>query len=243
MPNRYKKFNSRAVYSRLFFLFLFLILVDISSVSAHPMPNTLVLLDLKPKQVNAELQLPLSELELAFGHDVNQNSENLVARLGQQLRAYLLDHIQVSAHGGKQWVVHIDNMQVQPVQDSPSGPYKELTVHLSFIPPANTSTRQFNLNYDAIIHQVVSHYALVSIRQDWDNGLNQGHPYEVGVIQLDVKSNTILPLPINMQEGSLWRGFSSMVNLGVEHIKEGTDHLLFLLTLLLPAPLLVSRKR
>jgi hypothetical protein len=34
-----------------------------------------------------------------------------------------------------------------------------------------------------------------------------------------------------------------MVNLGVEHIAAGTDHLLFLLTLLLPAPLLVNRKR
>jgi hypothetical protein len=243
MPNRYKNNNSRAVYGRLFFLFLFFILVDINSASAHPMPNTLILLDIRADHVNAELQLPLNELELAFGHDLNRNSDNLVARFGPQITAYLLKHIQVSEPGGKQWLVHIDNMKVQPVQDSPSGPYKELTVHLSFVPPANTNTRQFNLNYDIIIHQVVSHYALVSIRQDWDNGLNQEHPYEVGVIQLDAKSNTILPLAINMQEGSLWHGFSSMVNLGVEHIKEGMDHLLFLLTLLLPAPLLVNRKR
>jgi hypothetical protein len=34
--------------------------------------------------------------------------------------------------------------------------------------------------------------------------------------------------------------FSSMFHLGMRHIAEGTDHLLFLLVLLLPAPLLVS---
>lgn len=34
-----------------------------------------------------------------------------------------------------------------------------------------------------------------------------------------------------------------MVNLGVDHIREGTDHLLFLLALLLPAPLLVVNKQ
>jgi hypothetical protein len=34
-------------------------------------------------------------------------------------------------------------------------------------------------------------------------------------------------------------GFSSMFRLGLRHIAEGSDHLLFLLTLLLPAPLLV----
>jgi hypothetical protein len=244
MPDHYKKKNSRSVlYGRLFFLLLIFILVDIPRVAAHPMPNTIILLDVRADKVTAELQLPLNELELAFGHDVNRNSNNLVARLGPQITAYLLKHIQVFTPDGKPWTVAIDDMQVQPVQESASGPYKELTVHLSLIPPANETTRQFNLSYDAIIHQVVSHIALVSVRQDWDNGLNPEHPYEVGVIGLDVKSNTIPPLAVNIQQGGLWRGFTSMVNLGVEHIKEGTDHLLFLLTLLLPAPLLASRKR
>ncbi len=37
--------------------------------------------------------------------------------------------------------------------------------------------------------------------------------------------------------------FSSLFRLGMRHIAEGTDHLLFLLVLLLPAPLLVSGLR
>jgi len=38
-------------------------------------------------------------------------------------------------------------------------------------------------------------------------------------------------------------GFPSMFRLGIRHIAEGTDHLLFLLALLLPAPLRVFRSR
>ena len=38
-------------------------------------------------------------------------------------------------------------------------------------------------------------------------------------------------------------GFASLYRLGMRHIAEGTDHLLFLLTLLLPAPLLVCGVR
>jgi hypothetical protein len=243
MPICSKKINSRSMlYGRLFFLFLIFVLADIPRMAAHPMPNSIILLDIKSDKVTAELQLPLNELELAFGHDVNRNSNNLIKRLGPQIAAYLLQHIQVFTPGGKPWAVAIDDMQVQPVQESASGPYQELTVHISMVPSANTNTRQFNLNYDAIIHQVVSHFALVSVRQDWDNGSNPEHPYEVGVIGLDVKTNTIPTLAVNIQQGGLWRGFTSMVNLGVEHIAEGTDHLLFLLTLLLPAPLLVNRK-
>ena len=34
-----------------------------------------------------------------------------------------------------------------------------------------------------------------------------------------------------------------MVKLGMEHIKEGTDHLLFLIVLLLPSMLLAGKKK
>jgi len=39
------------------------------------------------------------------------------------------------------------------------------------------------------------------------------------------------------------RGFSSVFHLGIRHIAEGTDHLLFLLALLLPAPLFYRARR
>lgn len=42
---------------------------------------------------------------------------------------------------------------------------------------------------------------------------------------------------------SPFKGFPSMFRLGMRHIAEGTDHMLFLLALLLPAPLLATRSR
>ncbi len=215
----------------------------VSKAIAHPMPNSVVLLDIKATKVAAEIQLPLNELELAYGHDVNSNSDGLVERLGPQLKAYLLQHMHPVSQDGKPWAVTVNDMMVQPVAQSASGPYKELTVHLTLIPAEGETTRQFVLNYDVIIHQVVSHFALVSVRQDWDNGMNQGHPYQVGVVRLDVRSNKIFPLNVNIQEGNLWTGFTSMIDLGMEHIKEGTDHLLFLLTLLLPSTLIAKNEK
>jgi hypothetical protein len=53
----------------------------------------------------------------------------------------------------------------------------------------------------------------------------------------------ITPLTVDLGDGSDWQGFVSMVSLGIRHIREGTDHQLFLLTVLLPAPLLVRRRR
>jgi hypothetical protein len=44
-------------------------------------------------------------------------------------------------------------------------------------------------------------------------------------------------------QGFTWSGFAGAFHIGVRHIAEGTDHLLFLLTLLLPAPLLALTGR
>ncbi|MEZ4630694.1 MAG: HupE/UreJ family protein [Deinococcales bacterium] len=91
--------------------------------------------------------------------------------------------------------------------------------------------------------KVVTHTILVSIRQDWLNGLTREHASEVGVIKLNPVDNNINNLEVNLGQGSIWRGFLSMLKLGMRHISEGTDHLLFLLTLLLVAPLVAVSGR
>jgi len=210
---------------------------------AHPMPNSALLLDIKSTEVVAELQLPLSELQLAFGKDLTSNSKRAVEVNKRELEAYILSHMHPLSVKGGAWKVAITGMQVQNAVQTATGPYQELTVQLVLAPPAGAGTRNFMLNYDVIVHQVVTHKAIVAIRQDWEQGQYGESTTEIGVIELDIPTNTIHPLVIHQQSGSVWTGFKSMINLGIAHIAEGTDHLLFLLVLLLPAPLLVSGRR
>jgi hypothetical protein len=51
------------------------------------------------------------------------------------------------------------------------------------------------------------------------------------------------PLNVSLEDGSWWKGFKVILNLGMQHIKEGTDHLLFLIVLLLPATLLKNGRQ
>ncbi|MGI4759362.1 MAG: HupE/UreJ family protein [Janthinobacterium lividum] len=206
-------------------------------LAAHPMPNSLVQLDIAATGVSAGLRLPLGELQLAFGHEVARQPATLVARLGPELRAYLLTHVHATGPDGRPWAVMVRRLGTSAVAASPVGPYAELTAQLWLQPPPGASSRAFTLAYDVIVHQLVTHKILVAVRQDWDAGVVAAAPVEVGVIQLDVPSNRVLPLRIDQGAGSLWRGFGSLVRLGMAHIAEGTDHLLFLLVLLLPAPL------
>ncbi len=201
---------------------------------AHPMPNSLVLMNVQQHRISGEIQIPLGELQSAIGLAVNDSSLNLVNRLGGTLRVYLLQHIRPTTFDGKAWSVEVGAMQVHETTNPLSGAYKELTVQYSMKPPPNADLRNFYFNYDAVVHQVITHRIIVAVKQDWQKGqLTEDVPTEVGVIELDIPTGKVPPFQVSLQQGSAWIGFKSMVWLGINHIKEGIDHLLFLLTLLL----------
>lgn len=223
-----------------------IIIVSLGNVHlalAHQTPSTVVLLDVSPKQVAVELQLPIGELELAFGQNLSKNPAQIIPKMGPQIKEYLLAHIHPMVAKDQPWMVEIQDLALQKGEQTYSGPFQEIIVHLLLTPPEGASTRNFIFDYDVIMHQLVTHSALVLLRSDWAAGKAHTAPTEIGVIRVDTKTTLIYPLTINLAEGNFWKGFTGMFALGEEHIKEGIDHLMFLLVLLLPIPLSFSKKR
>lgn len=213
-------------------------------VMAHASPNSLVFLNVSPQRVVMELQLPVPELELAFKPGLSKNPETIIEKWGPQLREYLLAHIHAFVARERPWAVSVDGLRMDEGRYPENNlPYWEVIATVSLTPAAGDETRNFHLDYDVILHQVANHAALVSVRGDWENGIIEQSGREPQVIAWDMTSNKIPPLQVSLEKGSWWNGFSSMVKLGMRHIAEGTDHLMFLLVLLLPATLLVRDKR
>jgi hypothetical protein len=105
-------------------------------------------------------------------------------------------------------------------------------------PPPGAPADRLTLNYDVIFQRLITHQAIVSIASDWRSGLVGGSPIILGVMR-----DTRTSLAIDRSHGSWLRGFTALFGMGARHIAEGTDHLLFLLALLLPAPLIAAGNR
>ena len=228
---------------RLFFLILiFGVCVTPGQLFAHQSPNTLVFIDAGPASAALEIQLPVPELELAFGNNISKEPETLIERLGPQLKEYLKAHIHAYVTKSSPWQVSITSLLMDKGKYIESGiNYWEVIAKVTLTPNEGESTRKFWLDYDVIMHQVMNHVALVSIRSDWETGKIESTS-EATAINWNTKDNVIYPLEITLEKGSWWKGFKSMFSLGMQHIKEGTDHLLFLIVLLLPAMLLYTNK-
>jgi len=211
------------------------LLLGAPPASAHPMPHSVVLLDVHDTSVTADLELPVTDFTTASGLNVTAGPLPTGA-----IRSYLIAHIK-PVTDGRAWTVSIGDVSLSQAEQTSTGPYRELLASATLTPPPGGSVRRFSLGYDVIVHQVVTHTALVSVRRDWPAGRTSAAT--LGTIKIDIRSMTVPPLTVDLGKASAWQGFVAMVRLGGEHILSGTDHLLFLLILLLPAPLLAVRRR
>jgi hypothetical protein len=213
------------------------------TASAHVVPTSTIQLDVRDTAIDAAVSIPVSDVAAATGLDLRDATQAAVDANAAAIKTYLLDHVQPTSDDGRPWSVAVGDLTVSTAGDvRTTGRYAQLETTIVLTPAAGSDERSFNLGYTAIIDQVVTHVAIVTVRSDWSSG-HVDSAYEVGVIQRDTVTGTAGALHVDLGSGSSWRGFLSMVKLGMQHIAEGTDHQLFLLTLLLPAPLLVRSRR
>ena len=199
---------------------------------SHPMPSSAVLLHLRSNGIDAKLYLPIIELRLGWQKPVPMDAVAAVRQYGPNLRGYVLQHIHPVAPDGRPWTVTIN--KVSPVVEQ----IPDILVELTMTPPPGAPADKLTLNYDVIFHQLITHTTLVSIASDWHNGQLGGTPMIMGTMR-----DTNRSLSIDRSQGNWWRGVVGVFNLGVLHIAQGTDHLMFLFALLLPAPLLAAGGR
>ncbi|WP_158213857.1 HupE/UreJ family protein [Sphingopyxis bauzanensis] len=98
-------------------------------------------------------------------------------------------------------------------------------------PPSGASPRNLVAEWHAVVDELPSHFALFVIRRDIA-GVSGAEPQIVGAVRSGGAR-----IVIDVGDASKWREFRNTVKLGIDHIIGGYDHLMFLLALLLPAPL------
>lgn len=209
--------------------------------SAHVVPTSLLTLDVHSSEVDGTLRIPLDDLEAASGIDLGGTPDVALAAKAAAIRAYLAEHMALTSSTGR-WTVAVGTLRVGTSEQAGTGSYETLTATIRFVPSGGATVRRFVLHDDAVVHRVVTHQIIVAVRQDWAGG-QVSSTRTVGTIQVDTVTGKVPTLTVDLGSGSAWQGFAGMVSLGVAHILEGTDHQLFLLTLLLPAPLLVAGRR
>lgn len=209
-----------------------------SRLLAHPMPNTEIMVSVGASGAALEIAVPAPELRLALPTELAQAGDLLAEPAYTRLSRYFDNHLSVRTPEDVAVPHVVRSMSIWTAQTEEVGEYEEMRVQVSIPAAAGFDPHHFLLYYDAVIHQVPNHFALVYLDRNFGTGRVLAHtPVEVGVIRYDFRNDRVPPFEVSLESGSLWRGFLAAVTLGFHHVSSGVDHLLFLASLLIVSPL------
>lgn len=205
---------------------------------AHDVPPSIVTIDIGHRTLNLELQLQLSELGTALQLPLAADPQSAVSQYAPQIHRYIEEQLRVHTPDDRPYTLQINSLSLRQTHELNWTSNDWLVVQTQWQAPENANTETFALSDTLIVHRVVSHKTLIYVRRDIRNGLLGDKPMLIGLVGFGTTT-----LRVDGSDGSWWHGFGHLFSLGMQHIAEGTDHLLFLLALLLPAPLNAVRRR
>ncbi len=205
-----------------------------SVASGHDGESSVVYLDVFPDgTAQGQLEHPVTLLNSEFntGLDPQAATQASLEAIEPLIRSYNQDNLAIVSEDGTQWDIAFTGV-VEPIET-------ETQIYAAFQFDINNvfdaPPRIFDVTFDGIFADG-THFAAVVMRTDPVTGvfLNEGDAVP-GFIFADEPT-----LPVNLDDPNTFKAFSGTVALGMEHIFIGTDHILFVLVLLIPAVMMYS---
>ena len=203
--------------------------------AAHQVLPSAIELKFLPGAIDGMLLLPVGELGLALKTSWSDPSlENLheaKARfdgaMALRLRDYVTEHLKLEDERAIAWRMTVDRPQWVTKE---AAPFIRIPVH--FTATDNHIPESLALTDEVISEEVVSHRTVVSVAQDFGRA-----DFDDELRVATILSAFRRTVTFDRSNASFFRGIRAMATMGVKHIAEGLDHLLFVLVLLLAAPL------
>jgi hypothetical protein len=191
-----------------------------ATAQAHIASNGFLVAQVEGAQVSGSVELAVRDVELAVGLDANHDGKVTWGELfsgGPELAQYLRQNVRFAV-GGQPCTLQLGALEVN---DHVDGRY----AWVPFSAHCPVEIRQLEIRYTPLSDIDPSHRGLLT--------LTAGSVTQTAVLGGDSSDSHFA-----VYAPSKWRAFTEYLHAGMLHIWGGIDHLLFLLSLLLPAVLI-----
>lgn len=203
-------------------LFFALLCGAVLPAQAHKPSDSYLSLDVQGDSVTGQWDIALRDLDFAIGLDQDGDGKltwDEIRLRHAAIAAYALERLSLASDQG---TCRIDTDE-QMIDDHTDGAYSVLRFHLACPVPVTALT----INYRLFADLDPQHKGLLRLTRD-------------GVTSTAIFDPAHARQTLSLTAPDRWRQFADYVKDGVWHIWIGYDHILFLLSLLLPAVLLAA---
>lgn len=206
-----------------------------STASAHLGNQSYVYLQIFDTAIAGRIEVPIIDLNRVLDLDIEPTADDVLDQVEANLspiHAYLQDHFSIGPEDGSStWSYTFEETEILDLGGGSYGVF-QFEVDQSFDPPPRT----FTVGYDAIIEFDSDRDGFLLIATDWGSGTfnNEASSF----LRFDSGNPTEI---VDLDDTSWLKGMVGVIELGAEHIRIGTDHILFVFALVLPSVLAFTK--
>lgn len=206
-----------------FFLFLFLSIATFSN--AHSPDQSYLYLRVYKAGIGGRFEMTAKDMNKAMGLNLSDDLtlDALEPHMGQ-IHQYLISRSNFQA-GGNKYSVKFKETTVLDLDEMED--FARFHFELEGI---SEVPENLDIDYNVLFDKDDIHRGVLIIEYNWKAGIVNN---EALITKIFGPSDTKEKL--SLSDASIWKGFWSLIKLGVWHIWIGLDHILFIVALILPA--------
>ncbi len=208
------------------------LLLPASSAGAHAGAQAYMYLDVSADDLGGRVEFPLLDVETVFGLDLSGTDEEILAELQDNLellQTYVLGHMSLGS-GGEEWDVTLGGVEL--LLTDAKIDFNYAVFDFSVAVAGNEIPRQIDVSFDPFFDEINGRDALLLIANDWEGGVIDNEAEALVAFDANTRQRSI-----DLGDTSQFTNFTASIELGVDHIRSGPDHIFFVLVLLLPSVL------
>ncbi|MEM9520768.1 MAG: HupE/UreJ family protein [Actinomycetota bacterium] len=214
------------------------LLVSLASpASAHRSDESYLYLDIGKTSLSGRVEMPYGDLRNVFGLSLEGTVEEIRAELTENLtpiQEYAKAKTRIGAQG-EEWELTFDGLSLLAEAgvgvDGAGHAIFPFTVDL----PLPTVPQLLETEFTPFLEEFADRSNIVLVANDWKREVVNEESNELLVVNADRPGGEI-----DLGSPNQWRNFTSSVELGLDHIKTGPDHIFFILVLLLTSVLVLQ---
>jgi len=207
---------------------------------AHAGDQSYLYLDVSDLEMAGRIEFPISDVATVFGIDFvdDASDEDTLALIDErleELQAYATEHMSISSIDGTPLEISYEGRSLLFVDQADQfANYLLLPFDISgYETPV---PREFTIALDPFFDEIEGRDALIVIENDVEGGIYANE--SDFLIAFDADSRV---QEVDLGDASALKNLTASIKLGVDHIKTGPDHVLFVLVLLIPSVLVFKR--
>ncbi len=203
-----------------------------SPALAHETKQPYLYVFVSESTVDGRVELAVDDVAEVLGLQFDSDDVAIEATLRDSadvLRAYTADHVAIGSEG-REWDLELGRVDL--FREGP-GALAFAVIQYTVTVPAGEVTRVLDITFDPFFDEIGGRDGLLLLTGGWEDGV-----YDRDKESLVTYTPGSRAQSVDLGGRGEWDNFRSGVTLGIDHIKSGPDHILFVLALLLPSVLI-----